>query len=517
MRDLVQDTRFQGGLPRRLAAIAFLDVVGFSNLMGADEESTLREWSAVRRGIIEPRVATWRGRVVNSAGDGLFIDFHSALDAFRWAVDVQDALAARDHGRAPMQVRIALHLGDVIDGPDGEVNGDGVNTAARLQAQAEPGGVVVSQAMMNEVRGRTDATFSDLGELRLKNIARPVRAYCLRSAVRADTPARGLKIGRVPPVGAWWAKRRGVVLVATLSAALVMVPLSFLANLGGSGLSTTAAAVRPAQRDRAESLTRAGKAIVCQRDPCPREWLAARDLYEQAIAADPDYAPPYIEAVFTYTNFVTSGISLNESGDLRAAERLATHAAAMAPEAARAHEARAAVLRQDPDRLEDALAAYLRSLAIQPDKSSPRANAGWMLVLLGRPAEAEAFLRTAIAEAPNHQAVPAWLNYLGLAELFLGREGHGADYFRQALAQQPSGATLGNAAIQQKLNLIAALALDGEIEAAQTLVGQLREQNPALSTRTLTLINCRCSRQTNFIAGLERVRRGLILAGLPDV
>ena len=185
--------RSEGPLPRRrLAAIAFLDVVGYSRLMGVDEEATLREWSALRRAVIEPHVRLWRGRVVNRAGDGILVEFRCAMDAFRWAVDVQDAIASRVHAGAPMRVRIAAHLGDVIADADGEIEGDGVNIAARLQAYAEPGGVIVSQAMADEVLRKADAAFADLGELRLRNIPRPVHAFRLRDtgAPPCSAPAR---------------------------------------------------------------------------------------------------------------------------------------------------------------------------------------------------------------------------------------------------------------------------------------------------------------------------------------
>lgn len=176
-----QTDRSEKPLLRRLAAIAFLDVAGYSRLMGVDEETTLCEWLALRCMVIEPRVRSWRGRIVNRAGDGVLIEFRSALDAFHWAVDVQNAIVSRVHAGVPMQVRIAVHLGDVIVDAEGEVQGDRVNTVVRLQAYAEPGGIVVSQAIANEVLGKTASAFLDLGELRLRNILRPVHAFRLRT------------------------------------------------------------------------------------------------------------------------------------------------------------------------------------------------------------------------------------------------------------------------------------------------------------------------------------------------
>ena len=564
MQKLSQVDRYQKPLLRRLAAIAFLDVVDYSRLMGEDEETTLREWSKLRCETIEAQVETWRGRVVDRAGDGIFVEFGSVLDAFRWAVDVQNTTFPRVGERVPIQVRIALHFGDVIDGPNREVQGDGVNIAARLQAYAEPGGVVVSQAVANEVSGKTDVTFSDLGELHLKNIARPVRAFHLRAAkvllqprhsdllaspgadglMGATNPAfdpsvRNARAGTVRPKSADAASsKKPLVNVSdpmstkrtrnmarwglALVAGVVAVMVASLSNPHWHGVpemrieAALAAPSTPPPSPRAEAvrLVAQGRAIGCPEHPCPREWLAERALYEQAIVADPDYALPYARAAFTYTNFISSGLSLNETEDRRAAERLATRAAALAPELADAHEARAAVLRQDPDRLEDALGAYMRVLAIEPNQPSPRANAGWMLVLLGRPAEAEPLLKAALALAPNHPRAPAWQTYLGLAELFLHREGHGAERFRRALAQQSPGAAAADAGLQRTLNLASALALDGAIEEARLVVDGVRRQHPALSTHTLW--NCKCSHAPNFLTGYGELRRGVMLAGVAD-
>jgi TolB-like protein/class 3 adenylate cyclase len=179
---------------RRLAAIAFLDVVGYSRMMGADEETTLRRWIAMRHGLIEPRVRAWHGRVVDRAGDGLFVEFQGALDAVRWAIDVQAAVASAAAEEPPMQVRVAVHLGDVLDGIDGGIHGDGVNTAARLQAFAEAGGIIATKAVVDEVAGKVAAPFVDQGELYLRNIMHPVHAFALRvgdSAVRRPAPVRG--------------------------------------------------------------------------------------------------------------------------------------------------------------------------------------------------------------------------------------------------------------------------------------------------------------------------------------
>jgi len=173
-------------LLRRRVAIAFLDVVGYSRLMGADEDATLRRWDAMRAEI-EPRVGSHGGRVVDRAGDALFVEFPQPLAAVRWAVEVQRAQARAAAEQPPMQLRIAVHVGDVIDGQEGQVHGDGVNIAARLQAHADAGCVILSGAAAQAVAGEVPDLL-DLGELRLRNILRPVRAFSLRVAPPAPFP-----------------------------------------------------------------------------------------------------------------------------------------------------------------------------------------------------------------------------------------------------------------------------------------------------------------------------------------
>lgn len=168
---------------RRLAAVGFLDVAGYSRLMGVDADGTLRQWIALRDGLIEPCLAARGGRVVDRAGDGLLVEFASAGDAVAWALEVQEALAPGT-GRSPLSVRIALHLDDVIIGTEGALHGEGVNVAARLQAYAEPGGVVMSKAVVDAAGGRFPLRVLDLGELQLHNILHPVHAFALRTGPR---------------------------------------------------------------------------------------------------------------------------------------------------------------------------------------------------------------------------------------------------------------------------------------------------------------------------------------------
>src|SRR4051794_7934184 len=173
------------GMERRLAAILAADVVGYSRLIGLDEEGTLRALRALRRELIDPSIAEHRGRIVKTTGDGVLAEFASVLDALRVAAAVQREMARRNADLAAgrrIEFRIGIHQGDIVV-EDGDIFGDGVNVAARLEGIAEPGGICVSARVQEDAAGRLDLDFEDLGDQALKNIARPVRVY----RVRTDT------------------------------------------------------------------------------------------------------------------------------------------------------------------------------------------------------------------------------------------------------------------------------------------------------------------------------------------
>src|SRR6516164_3825079 len=176
---------------RRLAAILAADVAGYSRLMGVDEEGTLAELKAIRRELVDPKIAEHHGRIVKTTGDGLLVEFPSVVDAVRCAVGVQRALPERDTGveaDSRIELRIGINLGDVIVEGD-DLYGDGVNIAARIEALADAGGVLVSNTVHDQVRDRLPLLFEDLGEQQVKNIARPVRVYRVRDVGAAKSPS----------------------------------------------------------------------------------------------------------------------------------------------------------------------------------------------------------------------------------------------------------------------------------------------------------------------------------------
>lgn len=161
---------------RRLAAILAADVVGFSAMMERAEEATYAEINRLRREVIDPNLARHQGRLIKSTGDGVLAEFASPLAAAKCAIDIQRTLSTSPDG---IRMRIGLNLGDVIVQEDGDVYGEGINVAARLEGLADPGGILVSAKVHNEIEGKLDAEFEDRGERQLKNIAKPIRTYAV--------------------------------------------------------------------------------------------------------------------------------------------------------------------------------------------------------------------------------------------------------------------------------------------------------------------------------------------------
>ncbi len=207
---------------RRLAAILAADVVGYSRLMGADEVGTLRRLRAYRGEVIDPAIAARRGRIVKTTGDGLLVEFPSAVDAVACAITAQRALAGRNAGEPDerrLVFRIGINVGDIIIEAN-DIFGDGVNVAARLETLSQPGGLCISRAVRDQVRDKLPVIFDDLGEQEVKNIARPVRAFALGPDAIAAAPdlAAGLAVAPTRRSRAWIAAALAMLLVALLVA-----------------------------------------------------------------------------------------------------------------------------------------------------------------------------------------------------------------------------------------------------------------------------------------------------------
>ena len=241
---------------RKLAAILVSDVVGYSRLAGADEDRILARLRALRSDLIDPTIAVHNGRVVKRTGDGSIIEFRSVVDAVRCAIEVQNGMVERNAGLPPerrIEFRVGIHLGDVVEESDGDLMGDGVNIAARLEGIAKPGAICLSEDAYRQVRSRLDLAVSDLGPTQLKNIAEPVRVYSLEvgkpthaKPVAEAKSAEPKKRSMLAPiiaalgalvvivvVGAWYlgvGKKQTVIANAPAHLSIVVLPF---ANLSG--------------------------------------------------------------------------------------------------------------------------------------------------------------------------------------------------------------------------------------------------------------------------------------------
>ena len=210
---------------RKLAAILVADIVGYSRLAGADEDRTLARLRGLRSDLIDPAIAAHHGRIVKRTGDGSIIEFRSVVDAVRCAIEVQNGLIERNAGVAEdrrIEFRVGIHVGDVVEESDGDLMGDGVNIAARLEGIAKPGAICLSEDAYRQVSGRLEMEVTDLGPTQLKNIDRQIRAYSLQVGIPAKPkPANGEPTTPAAPTPQ---KRRfGLAPLAAALAALLVV------------------------------------------------------------------------------------------------------------------------------------------------------------------------------------------------------------------------------------------------------------------------------------------------------
>ena len=193
----------QASETRKLAAILVADIVGFSRLTGVDEEGTLARLRALRKDIIDPAIYEHNGRVVKRTGDGALVEFRSVVEAVRCAVELQSTMIKRNTGvpnDCRVEFRMGIHLGDVVEEDDGDLMGDGVNIAARLEGIADPGAICLSEDAYRQVRSRFDLPVTDLGKKALKNIAEPIKVYALTVGMPAEPAERKPEASAVPAV-----------------------------------------------------------------------------------------------------------------------------------------------------------------------------------------------------------------------------------------------------------------------------------------------------------------------------
>ena len=232
---------------RKLAAIIVTDVVGFSRLAGADERRTLARLRALRGDLVEPAVAAHYGRIVKGTGDGAIIEFRSAVDAARCAIEMQNGLVERNAGVPPekrIEFRVGIHVGEVVEESDGDLMGDTINIAARLEGIAKPGAICLSEDAYRQVKGRLEMEVTDLGAIHLKNIAEPVRTYLVEVA----RPAKRLKQRLAP-------HRRLVAPLAMLATLVVAGAVGWDLIAGRPSTTTNSSTTAPASTTPTASAT----------------------------------------------------------------------------------------------------------------------------------------------------------------------------------------------------------------------------------------------------------------------
>jgi class 3 adenylate cyclase/TolB-like protein/Tfp pilus assembly protein PilF len=427
---------------RRLAAVLAADVVGYSRLMGADEVGTLRALQAHRRELIDPRIASHRGRIVKTTGDGLLVEFPSAVEAVACAIAIQHGVAARNAGVAEdkrLIFRIGINVGDIIS-EAGDIFGDGVNVAARLESLCEPGGLCISRAVRDQVRDKLQVAFDDLGEQQVKNIARPVRAFGLTPQAIATIPeiapqgvATSAGRGRLWMIaaaltvviaggGAWWMVRAPrteapapTTPITAVRASIAVLPFDALGTESGSdyfadGLTEDIIAALGRFRDL--SVMSLGAVFGYKgKHPPPAEVghdLKVRYVVEGFVRRDPER----IRVSLSLTDTDRNAVLWSEKYDTEPKDIFA-------------------VQDQITRRISGALAVRVTSLEVARSAAKPPNNLeAYDLVLRGRAllsrltrsgnAQARDFFERAIALDPNY--APAYVG-LGLVNLLASNTG----------------------------------------------------------------------------------------------
>jgi class 3 adenylate cyclase/TolB-like protein len=420
---------------RRLAAIMAADVVGYSRLMGADEVGTLRSLQALRREVIDPKVAACHGRIVKTTGDGLLAEFPSAVEAVACAISLQQGVVSRAAGVADdkrLTFRVGINVGDII-GEKGDIFGDGVNVAARLESLCEPGGLCISRAVRDQVRDKLPVTFDDLGEQQVKNIARPVRAFGLTPQAIAAVP----EIARQGPApagrgrlwiiaalvailvaggGAWWMIRAPptsspapAATAAAERASIAVLPLEALGAEGGSdyfGDGLTEDIISALGRFRDLSVM-SRSAVFAYKGKHPTPGEVGRDLkVGYVVEGSIRRAPERIRVSVSLTDTSRGAVLWSEKYDAEPKDIFA-------------------VQDQITRRITGALALRVTNIELARSEAKPPNNLeAYDLVLRGRAllsrltrsgnAQARAFFERAIALDPNY--APA---YVGLGQVNL--------------------------------------------------------------------------------------------------
>jgi class 3 adenylate cyclase/tetratricopeptide (TPR) repeat protein len=408
---------------RKLAAILVSDVVGYSRLAGAEEERTLGLLRELRSDLIDPSIAAHHGRIVKRTGDGSIVEFRSVVDAVRCAIELQNSMVARNAGLTPEQrieFRVGVHVGDVVEENDGDLMGDGVNIAARLQGVAKPGGICLSEDAWRPVQGKVEAKFADAGEQRLKNITRPVRAYHLTPGSATSAAPATLSFARrlaaTAGVGPWphsstrefFQRNRtliGLLILLALAGSLAIVR-HWLASQAPQTVQSTEAGQGKAARAQTKNMEAYDYYLRAEIEKLyvevePNETPArAMAFYAKAIELDPNFADA--QAGYALAAALVSIFDLDPPAVARKrALNAASRALELDPDNGRAYVALSVLQLRDGGRHADALASARRAVALGPNDPGALANLGVILAYSGDPTEAIAVTERALRLSPS--------------------------------------------------------------------------------------------------------------------
>ena len=544
---------------RRLAAILAADVAGYSRLMGADEQGTLTRLKAIRSELIDPQIAAHHGRIVKTTGDGLLVEFASTVDALRCASKVQAQMAERNaaavaEGR--IEWRIGIHQGDIVV-EDGDIFGDGVNIAARLEGLAQPGGVCVSARVQEDVAGKIDRAFEDLGEQQLKNIARPVHVYAIRPTAAASTlldasPTELARTDRfvsrqraviaaalIAVIGiagaVWWAWPQRSIPAAVVPTESVAAPRLSFVVLPFENLSRD-----PDQEYFADGITDdlttdlsriSGSFVIARNTAFTYKGKAVdvkqigRELgvhyviegsvrragktFEQALALDPRSVEAKIGLGAALAANVGNGWSSSVKQDEARAEELLVDALGRDPNSSMAHFGMSA-LRGAQNRLAEARAEAEAAVALDHNNANAEVILGIWLNRLGRPQAGIPHIEKGILLSPHDPHIGLWYFSLGHAHLLLNQVDQAIDLFRKA---STANSRMGSI----HLFLAGALGLRGDLDEARAELAESLRLKPDINSFAAQRAAFPANTNPEYWALAEKtVNLGLRRAGFPE-
>jgi class 3 adenylate cyclase/tetratricopeptide (TPR) repeat protein len=509
---------------RKLAAILVADVVGYSRLAGADEERTLARLRALRSDLIDPIIASRRGRIVKRTGDGSIVEFRSVVDAVRCAIEVQNGMGARNAGLATdqrIELRVGIHLGDVVEESDGDLMGDGVNIAARLEGVAKPGGICLSEDAYRQVQGKIEANFADAGEQRLKNIARPVQAFHLVSkSSTAPEPLR-LPLARrlvaalatgPSPTGAFLPRNRalvGFLILVVLAGSLALVRYS-TAWRTPQTVQLTDEEQKKLARTHTKNLEAYDYYLQAESEGYynldTRAPVRAMGFYARAIQLDPNFTDAqagYALAAVQVLRFIVDNLVPPAIARKRAYDA-ASRALELDPDNGRAYVA-LALLQLNDGRHTDAIASARRAASLRPNSAEAQANLGMILAYAGEPSEAVVVTEQALRISPSP---PPGIRLLAGVVFYNARQ------YDRAIEEMKAVSAIWPAAVPPHEHLAAAYAYLGKLDLARNEAGLIPER--ALPKPSLTLARLWYEPYYKREEDLNRHLAALEAAGIPE-